>query len=427
MKQVFVIGLDDFNAQRLKKIKGAEEVKYHCLISHAEAHGKGFGSFEELRKVGEKRLSQSSVKPDAIISWWDYPSTCLAAWFKRKYDLPGASLESVLKCEHKYWSRCEQQKVIPDNIPFFQALNPFADDPLSELKLNFPFWIKPVKSVASRLAMSVNNEQEFHKVINRIRRKIYRYGGPFNEVLQHADLPQNIRNIDGLWCIVEEVISTEAQCTLSGYVYNGRVHLYGIVDSINYTHVPSFFRYEYPSRLPEKVKKRIRKLGATVMEQLGYDNQAFNIEFYYDRKRDHLWLLEVNPRISQSHAEIYKHVDGMSNLAIVLSLGLGRQPHMPHREGDAAVAAKGFFRHFSDGIVRKAPTKEEIEHVQQQVPGTIIFWDAPENTRLSEMVDQDSYSYSLGIIYLYADSREELMQKYIRVLEDLPYYIEDIW
>jgi biotin carboxylase len=426
MKQVFVIGMDEFNAKRLREIKGAEEIEYHTLISHHEAHREAFGHFEELRTLGEKRLAESKVDPDAIISWWDYPSTCLAAWLKRTRGLPGASPESVLRCEHKYWSRVEQHKVIPENIPEFQALNPFADDPLADLHLSFPFWIKPVKSVASRLAMQVRDKEEFRRAIETIRTRIGRYGEPFNEVLQHVELPEGVRGVDGLWCLVEKGIDTRAQCTLSGYVYNGHIHHYGIVDSINYTHVPSFFRYEYPSGLPERVKKRIRALGTAVIEQFDYDNQAFNIEFYYDREQDHLWLLEVNPRISQSHAECYRRVDGMSNLKIVVDLGLGRRPHVPHRRGDAAVAAKGFFRHFCDGVVKKAPTKEDIEHVQRQVPGAIIFWDAPEKTRLSEMPDQDSYSYSLGIVYLSADSREELLQKYIRILDDLPYYIEDL-
>lgn len=425
MKHVFVIGLDEFNKKRLNELPGAEEITFHCLIDFDEAHGQAFGPFDSLRELGEKRLSKADVAPDAIISWWDYPSTCLAAWFKREYDMPGASLESVVRCEHKYWSRREQQKVIPENIPEFQALNPFADDPLDDLELSFPFWIKPVKSVESRLAMNVNNEDEFHRAIDTIREKIGRYGEPFNKVLPHVEMPEDIKGIDGLWCIVEKGIAAGSQCTLSGYVYNGHVHPYGIVDSINYTHVSSFFRYEYPSRLPERVKKRIHSLGSKVMQQIGYDNQAFNIEFFYDKSSDQLWLLEINPRISQSHAECYKRVDGMSNLQIVVDLGLGQNPDVPHRQGDAKVSAKGFFRHFCDGVVKKAPTKEEIEHVQEQVPDTIIFWDVPEGTRLSELPDQDSYSYRLGIVYLSADSREELMQKYIRVLEDLPYYIED--
>jgi hypothetical protein len=427
MKNVCVIGLDDFNCTRLNELPGADDLRFHCLISHQEAHGQGFGRFEELRALGEKRIAAYDFSPDAIISWWDYPSTCLAAWLKQKSDLYGASLESVLRCEHKYWSRCEQKAVIPEATPEFQAVNPFADNPRDQLALSFPFWIKPVKSVASRLAMKVDDEKDFARAMEIMRNKIRRYGEPFNEVLRHVELPEDIRGVDGLWCIAEKSIAAGAQCTLSGYVFDGTVHHYGIVDSINYTHVPSFFRYEYPSRLPEKVKRRIYALGKKVIERIGYDNQAFNIEFYYNRDTDHIWLLEINPRISQSHAECYKRVDGMSNLKIVVDLGLGRAPHVPHRQGDAAVSAKGFFRHFCDGIVKKAPSREEIEHVQRMVPETIIFWDAPEGIRLSEMPDQDSYSYNLGIIYLSADSREQLMQKYIRVLEDLPYYIEDIY
>ncbi|MDG5814475.1 hypothetical protein QA601_05260 [Chitinispirillales bacterium ANBcel5] len=425
-KQVFVIGIDPFNAQRLREIQGADEIDYHCLISYKEAHEKGFGEFEALRRLGEHRIEEWGITPDAVISWWDYPSTCLAAWFKRQLRLPGASLESVIHCEHKYWSRCAHMEVIPENTPQFQALNPFSDNPLNDLEISFPFWIKPVKSVASQLALRVTSEKDFFYAIEKMQHEIHRYGEPFNQALQHITLPPEVMGIDGMWCIIEKEIATDSQCTLSGYVHNGEVYPYGVVDSINYTHLSSFFRYEYPSRLPDQVKKRIISLGTTVMNKLGYDNQAFNIEFYYDKKDDHLWLLEVNPRISQSHAECYKRVDGMSNLKVMVDLGLGRKPDVPYRQGDAAVSAKCYFRHFSDGTVLRAPTREEIERVQEQVSDSIIFWDAPEGVRLSDLKGQDSYSYCLGIVYLSAGSREELLQKYIRILDSLPYYIEDV-
>ncbi|NIR28776.1 MAG: ATP-grasp domain-containing protein, partial [Gammaproteobacteria bacterium] len=86
------------------------------------------------------------------------------------------------------------------------------------------------------------------------------------------------------------------QCTLEGYVHEGEVVPYGIVDSIRYPQVLSFFYYLYPSKLPERVQERMGELTKTVMTHIGFDNSAFNIEFFWDEVQDQIWLLEINTR-----------------------------------------------------------------------------------------------------------------------------------
>src|SRR5690606_20339855 len=56
---------------------------------------------------------------DAIVSYWDFPSSVLHVLLCEHYGLPGPSLESVVKCEHKYWSRLEQRESI-DEYPLFR-------------------------------------------------------------------------------------------------------------------------------------------------------------------------------------------------------------------------------------------------------------------------------------------------------------------
>jgi hypothetical protein len=45
--------------------------------------------------------------------------------------------------------------------------------------------------------------------------------------------------------------------------------------------------------------------------------------------------------------------------------------------------------------------------------------------RLSELYDQDSYSYALGVVYLGADDEDELIRKYEQALEGLPFEFEE--
>ncbi len=47
-----------------------------------------------------------------------------------EFDLPGPSLEVILKCSHNYWSRFIQREVAPENTPAFCAVDPFDSDAL---------------------------------------------------------------------------------------------------------------------------------------------------------------------------------------------------------------------------------------------------------------------------------------------------------
>ena len=54
----------------------------------------------------------------AIIGFWDFPVSTMVPMLCERLGLRWASLESVVKCEHKYWSRLEQRRVI-DEYPRF--------------------------------------------------------------------------------------------------------------------------------------------------------------------------------------------------------------------------------------------------------------------------------------------------------------------
>ncbi len=76
----------------------------------------------------------------------------------------------------------------------------------------------------------------------KLRAEIGSSSEPFNFVLDRADLPDAIRDIDGRHCMAEQLIGGR-QCTVEGYVHEGEVAPYGIVDSIRYPQVLSFFYY----------------------------------------------------------------------------------------------------------------------------------------------------------------------------------------
>jgi biotin carboxylase len=422
-KNIFVFGLNNFNYQLLKSIKHFEEYEFHQLLKVDDLKDAEEYDFTELLAEAERELESFDGNIDAIVSFWDFPASAMLPVLCKKYGLPGPTLESVVKCGHKFWSRIEQKKVIPNNIPKFEAFDPFDDEALGKIELEFPFWIKPVKSYSSYLGFRINNEDDFRENVKIIRENINRFGDPYNQLLEHMDLPSRIEGVDANHCIAEELL-TGKQCTVEGYSFNGEVNTFGLVDSYRYPNNVSFSRYQYPSTLPKRIRKRIDKISKKIIKHIGYDNAAFNIEYFYDREADKLMLLEINSRISQSHSYLFEKVDGASNHQVIVELALGHKPYLPKREGDFKVAGKLFLRMFEDGKIIKAPTQKEIDRIKKEFPETVPILPVHKGMMLSDVLDQDSYSYQIAILYMAAQSQKELLNKYDKAVEYLDYKIE---
>ena len=95
-KNVFVLGLLDWQREELETIEDADEDRFIPLLSFDELVVDPPG-FDELLQRCRDQIDRSGVRPDAIICHWDFPSSCLAPMLAAEYSLPGPSLESVLK------------------------------------------------------------------------------------------------------------------------------------------------------------------------------------------------------------------------------------------------------------------------------------------------------------------------------------------
>ncbi|NBF39574.1 MAG: ATP-grasp domain-containing protein [Spirochaetes bacterium] len=428
-KHVFVIGLNEFNRGLLERTPHASDYTFHGVLDPAEVYDTyDFPiadmvrrSIEQIAAAGEK--TGGSV--DAVCGYMDFPVSTMLPLICREFGVRSPSIEGLLKCEHKYWSRIEQKRIVPDHIPEFTAFDPFDDDALSKIALPYPFWIKPIKSSGSFLGFRINTEEDFAAAIPQIREQIGLISDPFGWVLDQVELPPEVALVEPHFCMAESIIGGR-QCTLEGYSLDGCVEATGIVDSIRYENGVSFFRYEYPSSLPYKIQDRMVHLTEKLIPALGFDNSAFNIEYYWDREKDRIWLLEVNTRVSQSHADIFEKVDGASNQAITVDVALGRDPAFPYQRGEFPRAAKFFWRVFEDGIVRAVPTGEEIERVEREIPGTVVRPQVTPGMRLAELLEQDSYSYALCYLFVGGEDQKDLLDKYIRCQELLTFEIEAV-
>jgi len=421
-KNVFLIGLNEFHRAKLSTVSHAEEYAFHGLLE--EPHADADYDVPGYLAAAERELEAFDGPIDAVVGYMDFPISTMLPLLCERYGLRSASLESVLKCEHKYWSRLEQQAAIPGHVPRTVAVNPFDGSSVAAIPFAYPYWLKPVKSSGSQLGFRITDTPTLRRAIGEIRGGIAKLAEPFNFVLDRIDLPPEVAQVDGYQCVVEEIIGGR-QCTLEGCVFEGEVLYHGIVDSIRAPNRSSFLRYEYPSRLPRVVQNEMMEIGRRILGHVGFDNAGFNVEFFWDRPRDRIWLVEINTRVAQHHSDLFEKVDGVTNQEAPIQVALGRRPNMPHRQGRFRRAATFFLRRYSDARVTRVPSSEEVAAIERDIPGTVIHLQVAPGMRLSDLFEQDSYSYALALIYVGADSEKQLLERYRDIVDRLQFELED--
>ncbi|HHP7241808.1 MAG TPA: acetyl-CoA carboxylase biotin carboxylase subunit family protein [Cyclobacteriaceae bacterium] len=420
-KQVFVIGLDEFNLNKLQKLPGSDDINFLPALKISEMRQVENFNMENLINLCIERIDQHG-HIDAIVSYYDFPGTTILPIIAAKYSLPGPTLESVMKCENKYWSRLEQSKIIGEHIPMFRAFDPFDKEAFEKLGMIMPFWIKPIKSFRSFLAYKINGQAQFLECMEEVKKHIDFISEPFNYVMKNYNLPEEFASMEET-CIAESPISGH-QCTVEGYSYKGNVIVYGIVDSIREEDRSSFGRYEYPSSLPQEIQFRMADVTRRIITQLGLDNSPFNIEYFYNQTADEVYLLEINPRISQAHTDIFEKVHGISHHYVMLSLALGQKPKTLENKGQFNKAANFMLRTFETGKVKKAPKEDEIKILKKFIPGLEIKIQVKDGMHLSDLQGQDSYSYELANIFIGGRDQMELVDKYHQCIDGLTFDIE---
>jgi biotin carboxylase len=376
--------------------------------------------FGERVETGYARLKDAAA--EGIMTYWDFPASMLTAFIAERAGLPYAGTSAVMQCEHKYWFRQQQSKVT--DTPGFCAFDPFADDPLAQIDLDYPFWIKPVVGHSSMLGFEIKSEEDFAEALSEIREGIELLTRPFRYPLDNVDMPKEIADLGATCCLAEEIISHGGQYTLEGYVRDGEVVVYGVVASIRHPNGHTFARYQYPARLPKGVEARMIDTTKKILAQIGYDGSPFNIEFFYNEDTGRLDVVELNSRLSQSHSDLFKKVDGQPHQQIAVALALDETPQWRRREGEFAMAAKCFLRKFEDATVTRVPTEEDFERLHVEMPDVRVDVAVHEGTRLSEMVEQESYSYEIADIFVGGADEDEIVRKYDRAVEILQFRYE---
>lgn len=426
-KNVFVVGSDEYNLDLIKRLPGAWQRRVISALTWNDVQpDSGRIDFDALYDKAKRTIDSHAGAPDAIIGYLDFPVTSLTSLLIRDYGLTGATPEAVARCEHKYWLRLTQAKVMPEQTPRFAAINPFQPRRARKSAPPFPFWLKPVKGHSSALGFMIKDEEELENALRVCRQKIHFFGEPFNRFLSRLDDTSELEGVDGNYAIAEQLISAPRQFTLEGYVRGGEVAVYGAIDSLRTgTHRSCFSRYQYPARLPDSIRDRAAGMAAALLAEIRYDNAPFNIEFFWAPDSDALHLIEINPRVSKSHAPLFYMVDGAAHYRIAIDLALGCEPAMPRGHGKDAVAGKFMLRSFeADGIVQRVPDARALDEMNRILPDIQAKVLVEQGARLSDLLYQDSYSYELAEIFLGGRDEQMIEDAYARCCDSLKFHIQ---
>lgn len=417
---IVVLGLDETNLRLLQRVPDAHRYEFHGLLTIEQLQQGDEIRVDELLREAEARISAFDGEIHAIVGFWDFPVSTIVPVLCERFGLRGASLGSVLRCEHKYWSRLVQREVI-DEYPPFAVVD--LDDPRPPSDVDYPMWLKPVKSFSSKLAFEVTGDEEFAAAAAKLRDGVGRVGEPFEYLLDMVDLPPAVAEAGGQAALAEHALSGN-RAAVEGYVQNGRVVVHGVLDSLVYPEVSSFLRHQYPSQLPERMRQRLADVSERLMRGVGFDDATFSIEFFCDPATGEINVLEINPRHSQAHADLFEQVDGFPNHHYMIKAALGEDPGPPG-EGPYGISARWYLRQFSDGVLRRGPSDDEIAAVERDIDGVRVYRRAPDGARLSDLPGQDSYSYELAQIVVGAADVAELEDKYDRCVAALPFEFEE--
>jgi hypothetical protein len=333
------------------------------------------------------------VPADGVIGTKDR-AALLAAVVAERRDLPGPTPRALFACQHKPTSRELQRRVVPEATPRFELLE-------GATALAPPFFVKPVVGRLSQLARRIDDQAELADLPRHDP-----YLEEYARLAELAGLPT-----DGLHGFVAEELAEGDEVTLEGYVYDGRVVVIGVTDSVKYPGTNSFERFEFPSRLPLARVEELAGVARRLLPALGFDDGFFNVEFFVPEQGSPT-IIEVNGRIASQFAPLVQAVHGRSTYELLFGLACGEDPGWEERD-PGGVAVSYVLRTFEDAFVASAPEPDEDVEIL-----------ARSGRRLSEQGANDVRSFRLAIVYEAGETREEALERATARAAELRFRLE---
>ncbi len=418
-KRILVIDASD--AEKKELARSTIQKQYDFIYYDVENKNQDYGNQNLLATLQEIKRAYKQGDFDGVLSTQDYIGNICATLVADAFNLPGPAPQAVLTCHHKYYSRQAQQRLVPEATPNYGLIDPHNfDKSIADLSFNFPLFVKPIKACFSFGAMKIDSKEELQKkMLHLLPAKAFLK--PLEDVLkQYTNYP-----LHADYLLAEELLG-DKQVTVEGFVKNGKVQIVGITDSIMYPGTISFEHFEYPSSLPIRVQKRMKKIAKKFIKGIKFDNSFFNIEMMYNNTTNTIYIIEVNPRSAAQFADLYEKVDGVNSYAIMLALATGSSlPPLKKRKGTYTIAASFALRVFENGFVKKSPSQQELAKAYRSFPDARIQLHVQKGQKLSDEL-QDGKSYLYAIINLGGMNKQDLLQRFEQCKNMLVYEIKSL-
>ena len=162
-KNILVIACGDFDYGTLQRKVFREH--FHFFFENITSAPEKIDDF--ISYIIEKYEPQDL---DGVLGTHDGPESTVAAILAKEFGLHGLDPSISFVCEHKYYSRVAQRKIVPGAVPQFQYLsvNGLKRD---DVTLPYPFFVKPVKSAFSILARPVRDFETLEAFLPRVRER----------------------------------------------------------------------------------------------------------------------------------------------------------------------------------------------------------------------------------------------------------------
>ena len=93
-QNIFVLGLEDFNAAKLQALPGAERCRFLPLLTFADVKRRRNYPVRDLLEAASLQLDRFPGRVDAIIGYWDFPVSTMVPILCAERGLRAPSLEA---------------------------------------------------------------------------------------------------------------------------------------------------------------------------------------------------------------------------------------------------------------------------------------------------------------------------------------------
>lgn len=288
-----------------------------------------------------------------------------------RMDWPGTPVKAVLACQHKLHARRVLKTVAPEANTSAELLPARYGEPIPD-GLRHPVFVKPVKAAFPVLACIVHEHAELTTIT--------RFGTWELWVIRHLVDPfariiaKRLPEAGSAHRLMLETPASGQQYKLGGYVFAGELNVLGFVESVMCPGTQACMQFVYPCPLSIAMRERAVDVAWRFLRAVGFTHGPFNMEFFYDDTRDHLTIIQFDPRMAAQFSDLYLHVDGVGLHRVALQLAHGRDPrclsHAAPSTGAAACADAAFSRRHALPVYQGA----RADCPRFQVTGFLPLW-----------------------------------------------------